>query len=371
MGAPSDGIIRVGIAGQGRSGYCIHGSWLNTAPELFRITAVADQLPERRDDAAREFGATVFADYQDMLRAGGFDLFVNALPTPLHAPATIAALQAGYHVVSEKPLAGTVADVDQMQEAAVRAGRVLAPFQNNRFQPFCEKMQEIIRSGVLGEILVIRSSWSGFSRRWDWQTLQRNLGGALFNTGPHAVDQALALIGWDQDPQVFCRMRCHNDLGGDADDLTALTLYGQHMPMVEILLSAYLAYPQGDMYNISGTLGGLTGHATELTWQYYDPAEAPAQAFWPQWSVDRQYPREELPWQYRAWTIDEECAKSASGYTLKSFSVGTERFYRNVHHVLRQGGDLLVTIPQVRRQIAIIEECRRQNPELHGVAAGG
>ncbi len=369
MRSQAEGIIKVAIAGQGRSGYGIHGTWLHQAHEEFRIVAVADQLPERRQDAEREFGATAYADYTEMLRAGGFDLFVNALPTPLHAPATIEALRGGYHVVSEKPLAGSVADVDRMYEAAVEAGRMLAPFQNNRFQPFFEKIQEIVQSGVLGEILVIRSHWGGFSRRWDWQTLQRNLGGVLFNTGPHAIDQALTLIGWDKDPQVFCRMSCHHELGGDADDLCAVTLHGPNMPLVEILLTAYLAYPQGDMYNISGTRGGLTGHATELKWKYYDAQQAPKQSFWSQWSVDRAYPREDLPWVENSWNIDEECAKSASGYTLRSFSVGTERFYRNIRDVLLHGSDLLVTIPQVRRQIAVIEDCHRQNSALHASTA--
>ena len=78
-------ILRVGIAGQGRSGYKIHALWLKQAGRQYQIAAVADQLPERRRDAEREFSARVYADYSTMIRKGGFDLFVNALPTPLHA----------------------------------------------------------------------------------------------------------------------------------------------------------------------------------------------------------------------------------------------------------------------------------------------
>lgn len=366
MTKPEKRVLRVGIAGQGRSGYNIHALWLSQDRRQYRITAVADQLPERRRDAEREFNARAYADYKMLIHKGGFDLFVNALPTPLHAKATIEALRAGFHVVSEKPLAGAVRDVDRMAEAAHRADRLLAPFQNNRLQPFFDKVQEIIQSGVLGELVHVRSVWGGFNRRWDWQTLRRNLGGTLFNTGPHAVDQALALIGWGKKPLVFCRMACRHELGGNADDFCSLTLHGKNMPTVDILLTSYLAYPPGYVYTICGTRGTLAANATLIQWKYYDVRRAPRQKFWEKWSVNREYPREELPWIEKKWTLDKHATGLAAGYTLPSFQCGTKRFYDNIYAVLVNGANLLITVPQVRRQIEIIEACRRQNRETCG-----
>jgi len=356
-----DKIIRIGIAGQGRSGYKIHAERLTKKQDQYRITAVADQLPERRADARNEFGARAYADYKDLIRAGGFDLFVNALPSPLHVPATIEALQAGYHVVCEKPMAKSVADFDKMVAASKKTGLLLAPFQNNRLQPFFDKMMEIIQSGVLGKIIYIRTTWSYFSRRWDWQTLQQNMGGCLFNTGPHVVDQALMLFPENVKPKIFCRMACNNQLGGDAEDFCALTLYGSGAPTIEINISSYLAYPQGERYSICGTLGGLSGGEFQLRWKYYDPQKAPKQKFWKKWSVDRQYPHEELPWVEKSWQIEQEKTKNAVGYTLRSFPIGAERFYDNIHNVLHGKEELIITLPQVRRQIAILEEAHRQN----------
>lgn len=354
-------ILRVGIAGQGRSGYNIHALWLKQAGRQYRLVAVADQLPERRRDAEREFGAHAYADYSTMIRKGGFDLFVNALPTPLHAPATIEALKAGLHVVSEKPLAGTVKDVDRMAAAARRSNRLLAPFQNARLQPFFDKVQEIIQSGVLGELVHIRSIWGGFGRRWDWQTLQRNLGGILFNTGPHALDQALTLIGWDKTPQVFCRMTCHHELGGDADDFCSLTLHGKGVPTVDILLTSCLAYAPRHVYTISGTRGTLVANHDEVLWKYFDAAQAPRQKFWKKWSVNREYPHENLPWVEKQWNLARAKKTFFTGYTLRSYQSGTQRFYDNIYDVLVNGANLLITVPQVRKQIAVIEACRRQN----------
>lgn len=359
----SGSVLRVAIAGQGRSGYGIHANVLRRETKLYRIVAVADMLSERREEAERELGAKTYPDWQDMLQAGGFDLFVNALPTPLHVPATVAALKAGYHVICEKPMAPTVKQFDRMVATARRARRHLLPFQNNRLQPFFFKMQDVIRSGVLGDIVHVRSSWGGFSRRWDWQTFQCNLGGTLMNTGPHAIDQALQLFGEREEPRVFCKLECRNELGGDADDFCTLTLHGKRSPTVEINLSAYQAYPQGEMYHVSGTRGGMTGGAQRLVWRYYDVRKAPRQSIWPAWSEDRAYPRETLPWVEKQWSVDAATdAGCKSGYTLRSYSCGVTLFYHNIHAALCKGEDLLVTPEQVRRQIAVIEACRRQNP---------
>ena len=355
-------VLRVGIAGQGRSGYKIHADWLKQAGDKYRIAAVADPLPERRRDAQKEFGVPAYADYAELLAAGGFDVFVNALPTPLHVPATIAALRAGYHVLCEKPMAPTVREFDRMVAAARRAGRVLAPFQNNRYQPYFVVLQKILKSGVLGQIVYVRSFWAGFGRRWDWQTFQCNFGGCLYNTGPHAVDQALCFFPETVTPKVFCRMGCHNELGGDANDFCALTLYAPDCPTVEIHLSHYLAYPQGDMYTVNGTRGGLTGDWSKLRWKYFNWRRAPKQPIWRPWSLDRQYPGETLPWVEKSWELDQTTAGKAVGYTLRSYRSGVQWIYDGLHDAIVRGRPLVVTLPQVRRQIAVLEEAHRQNP---------
>ena len=356
-------VVRVAIAGQGRSGYSIHAACLRRMPEKYRIVAVADLLEERREQARREFGTTACEDWTGLLANGEFDLFVNALPTTLHVPATIAALQAGKHVLCEKPVAPSLVEFDRIVDAAGRCGREFSPFQNNRFQPFFDKIQEIIASGVLGKIVYIRSSWSGFGRRWDWQTLQKNMGGSLMNTGPHAIDQALVLFGSDVTPQVFCRMDCNNPFGADAEDHCTVTLYDpqRRAPQIDIVISAYMAYSQGDLYNVCGTFGGISGNETHLRWRYFDPAEAPEHEMWV-WSVDRQYPDEDLPWVERTWNLDSANERDSVGYTLRSLPSGPRRIYESLHDVLMNRAEPIVTPAQVRRQIGILEECHRQNP---------
>ena len=145
----ADQPIRVAVGGQGRSGYGIHCRCLRDDTDRFDIVAAADQLPERREDASVEFGAKVYDDWRPMLEEGGFDLFVNALPSPLHVDASIEALNRGFHVVCEKPIARRVADFDRIVEAAEKNDHLLLPFQNNRLEPYFYKIQQVIASGVL------------------------------------------------------------------------------------------------------------------------------------------------------------------------------------------------------------------------------
>jgi hypothetical protein len=78
--------------------------------------------------------------------------------------------------------------------------------------------------------------------------------------------------------------------------------------------------------------------------------------------LNREYPREELPWVEEEWSLDEANTGKAVGYTLRSYRSGVERIYDSLYDALTEGKALIVTLPQVRRQIAILEEAHRQNP---------
>ncbi|MBN1942899.1 MAG: Gfo/Idh/MocA family oxidoreductase [Phycisphaerae bacterium] len=349
-------ILTVGILGQGRSGYDIHTHWLRQATKQYRIAAVSDEMPERLAQARKELGARTYEDYHELLQKEQLDLVVNALPSTSHPAGTIEALNLGHNVVCEKPLAIRVADLDEMIAAAEKNHRLLAPFQNSRFEPYFVKAREIITSGVLGEILYVRLNWSGFARRWDWQTLQKNWGGSLNNTGPHPMDQAVMLFGEGEImPTVFAKMISGPGCLGDADDLDVIVLHGQGRPMVEVVLNSYQAFPQGEPMNVSGSLGGLTAGPNGATWKYYDPKKAPKQSLHKKWSIDRQYVKEKIPWIQKSW-------KPGRLAKMDRFAFALRQFYNNVYDVLTGEGSLIVTPRQVCTQIAVIEQCHRQNP---------
>jgi predicted dehydrogenase len=343
-------IVKVGIAGQGRSGFDIHARWLREVPEQFEIVAVADQIPARRKQARDELDAKAYKDYKELLKAGGFDLFVNALPSNLHPKGTLEALRAGYNVVCEKPLATKVADFDKMTTEAGKARKLFAPFQNSRFYPFFQKTLEVIDSGVLGEIIECRLNWSGFARRWDWQTKQELWGGNLNNTGPHPMDHAVMLFG-NRTPNVFAKQISGPGSFGDADDFDLIILHGRNAPTVEVKISSYQAYPQGAKLYVNGAYGGLEADVGYVKWKYYDPNKAPKQRLHTGWSEDRGFCREKLAW------VEKEWSRERGG----EFRLLSQCFYNNIHDVLVNNAKLIVQASQVRRQVHVLEQARKQN----------
>jgi predicted dehydrogenase len=350
--------IRVAIIGQGRSGRDIHAAYLVQDRRRYRIAAVAELLEDRRRRAVEEFGCDAHADYRELLKRKDLDLIVNATPSQLHVPATLEFLKAGFNVLCEKPLAPTVADVDKMIAAARKSGKLLAVFQQSMGAPYFRQVQKVIRSGVLGRIVQISISFSGFARRWDWQTLQDHNGGNLLNTGPHPLGQALELFGEGM-PRVTCFMDRANSFG-DAEDYVKLTLSGERRPVVDIEISSCQAYP-GSTYNIQGTRGGLKATMREAEWQYFKLSEAPRQklTLTPLATAEGtpSYPAETLKWHTGKWEVPPSEADL--------FSSISARFYRGLYRTLAAGAPLRITPEQVRRQIAVIEECHRQNPQIY------
>jgi len=351
--------IRIAILGQGRSGWRIHARNLMEDREHFQIVATADPLPERRAYAAKALGCETFTSYEALLDRKDLDLIVNCTPSHKHVEITETLLRAGFNVLCEKPLARQAADVDRLIQASRESGKVFAIFQQSRYAPYFRQVRDIIDSGKLGRIIQISIAFNGFARRWDWQCVQRFNGGNLLNTGPHPLDQALQLFGGDDMPQVHCIMDRVNT-AGDAEDYVKLLLTGPSHPLIDLEISSCCAYPSFT-YNIQGSNAGLKGTTDAIEWKYFLPEENPRRSLIldPLTDADGQpaYCSEQLVWHQESWRADD-----ATKIVTNSFGNMTLDFYRMLYRTLTEGAPLEVTPLQVRRQIAVIEECHRQNP---------
>jgi scyllo-inositol 2-dehydrogenase (NADP+) len=340
--------IRVGIAGLGRSGWDIHAKLLAPLNEHYQVVAVVDADEKRRQEAIDRFDCQAYTEYDQLLADPAVELVVVALPSFLHADGAIAALEAGKHVVCEKPMATALPDADRMVAAAERTGQVLTVFQQRRYNPDFVKVREVIRSGVLGRIVQIRVTESRFSRRWDWQTLQKFGGGSLNNTGPHYLDMALQLFGDDYPSEVFCQLERALTLG-DADDHLKLVFKGKNAPTVDIEISSACAYPP-ETWNVMGTQGGLAGSTRQLRWRWVDWAVQPPRQLDLQPTPDRSYNRDDLTWQEATWDLAQDSSPGHSG------------FYHDLYATIRSGAPLAITPQSVRRVIWLQEECHRICP---------
>ena len=379
--------IRVGIIGQGRSGRNIHAAHLLCDTERYEIVAIADEIEGRRCRAAEELQCETFADYRDLLKRRNIDLIINATYSCFHPSVSIDALEAGFNVLCEKPMASTVKDVDRMIAAGKKSGKLLAVFQQSRFSPAFRQILQVIGSGVLGRIVQISIAYNGFARRWDWQTMQERWGGNLMNTGPHPLDQALHLFG-DGMPDVRCYMAHTENTLGDAEDYVKVILSGVKKPVIDIEISSCCAYPSFT-YNLQATRGGLHGSTSKLEWKYFKQEEAPLQMLLesPLSKSDGtpSYCGENIKWHTGTWAFDDGKADgsayvnsandlmSAKGKPAASsnlFATMAASFYDMLYITLSEGKPLQVTLEQVRRQVAVFELCRAQNPNVYATSHG-
>lgn len=349
--------LNVAIIGQGRSGRNIHGNFLkkDEAKEMFTVVAVVELDELRRNRAAEEYGCDVYADYSELYGRTDIDLVINCTMSHSHPQVTIDLLEHGFNVVCEKPAARTVEQFDAMVAAAEKSGKYFNIFQQSRFAPYYQKVKEVLDSGVLGEIFEVDISFSGFSRRWDWQTLQCFGAGNLYNTGPHPLDQALDILDMRDDmPNVFCKMGSANAFG-DAEDYVKLILTAPGKPLIDLAISSCDAYPNCT-YKVHARNGSLKATMGTVEWKYFDPAEAEKREVIPTPLADADgfpiYCSETLPWK------EEKAEMDPAG----PFNAAVYSYYKMTYEHLVNGRPTEITPKQVRQQIAVIEEAHRQNP---------
>lgn len=141
---------------------------------------------------------TRYSDYNEMFKREQLDYVDIALPTYLHAGAAVAALNAGCHVLSEKPMARTVEQCEEMIAASRATGRTLMIAQCLRFWPAYEYLKDCVDSGRFGPVISAYFFRGGSTPKWSWQNWLLNAdksGGALVDQHVHDVDMVNWLFG--------------------------------------------------------------------------------------------------------------------------------------------------------------------------------
>ena len=156
--------------------------------------------------------------YQELKRKVQFDLLDICLPCHLHAEYAVRAMQDGYHVLCEKPMARTVAQADRMIRVARETGRKLMIAQCLRFAPNLNKLKEIIKSEKYGKLLRLDTRRNGALPAKKWYHDPAKSGGALLDLHLHDTDFVNYLFGLPQAVRTYGIVR---DTGGIDDLMTA------------------------------------------------------------------------------------------------------------------------------------------------------
>lgn len=201
------GLIGLGFMGRGHLGIYRR---LEAEGADVKLVAVCDVEPQRlegRDIITGNIGVggsvdlsgyARYSDYNQMLAAETLDFVDIALPTYLHAPAAVAAMRAGCNVLSEKPMARTLMECEEMVAVAHSTGKMLMTAQCLRFWPAYEYLKECVESGRFGPVVSAYFFRGGGTPKWSWQGWLMDVhrsGGVLLDQHVHDVDMVNWLFG--------------------------------------------------------------------------------------------------------------------------------------------------------------------------------
>ena len=282
--------IHLGIWGLGRIGV-IHAEHFLRMQGKYEAAAFCDCMQDRVNAMVRQYGGKGYTDSTAFLQDPAMDLVIIATRSMDHVRHAAQALQAGKTVLLEKPIAVTEQDLAALDMLVRQYPDKLFFGQNHRFEPAFARMEEIIRSGLLGKIHTIRiCKTHPFRPRCDWQMLLAHGGGQLSVWGPHVLDQMLQLL---QNPVQIQWSNLKKILTpGDADDHFQLILQGADGAIGEIEVSNALALsrPYCQIFGSRGALECDAAHQA-ITLRYMDPAfqfgELP---------ISAETPPEDAPW---------------------------------------------------------------------------
>jgi len=161
------------------------------------LLAVASRSQDKADEYARKYKVKrAYGSYAELLADPDIDVIYNPLPNHLHAEWTVNAMRAGKHVLCEKPLALSMADVDVIIAEAEKMGKITAEAFMYRTHPQTLKAQEIVASGKLGVVKFIRGSYTYVGRNPDNYRWKPEMGGGgLWDVGCYPLSYSRALLG--------------------------------------------------------------------------------------------------------------------------------------------------------------------------------
>lgn len=248
------------------------------------LTAVADTIPEKASRLAGQWKASGYPSMQALLTAEKVDLVAICTPNYLHSEQSILALEAGCHVLCEKPMCLRSEDARAMIAAAERSGRHLFVVKQNRFNPPVQLLHRLLQEGRLGRIhsFQVNGIWhrpAAYYQQSDWHGRKEMDGGVLFTQFSHFIDLLVWLLG---DIAEVSSFRGNFGLRGfiDQEDtgVAILRLTNGAIGSLQYTVDAYAANMEGSLLVLGekGTLRIGGQYLNELDYFRVEGMEAPS-----------------------------------------------------------------------------------------------
>lgn len=187
--------IGVAVVGFGLGGRVFHAPFVSAVPGL-KLEAIVQR---KGDEAAKAYPETrILRSFEEALSDAAVQLVVVSTPNETHFALAKKALEAGKHVVIDKPFAATSAEARELVELARKKALKVVPFHNRRWDGDFLTVKRLLAEGAVGRLVTFESHFDRFRpipREATWKESEDPANGMLFDIGPHLVDQCMALFG--------------------------------------------------------------------------------------------------------------------------------------------------------------------------------
>lgn len=245
-------VLQAGLVGFGVSAKTYHAPFLVTS-KLFQLSAVLER--NRQDSKEKYPFVKLVRSIDELINDPQIDVVIITTPNDTHFPYAKAALEAGKHVILEKPFTNTSEEAKQLVEIARNSGRILSVYQNRRYVSDFFTIREILDKKLLGEVHTFEGHYDRYraeARPTAWREAPLPGSGILYDLGAHLIDQAQVLFGLPNTITADIRMQRPH---ARVDDYFDLRLdYG----FLKVILQAgMLVREPGPRYLIHGTEGSF------------------------------------------------------------------------------------------------------------------
>ena len=327
-------VVRYAIVGYGTAGKGIHLPLLKFEPRL-QLHGIVARKPETRDQIVVEHKCKAYASVDEMNADADVELVIITTPHEGHAPIAIASLNAGKHVVTDKPMCLTLDEYDAMRAAQSSSGKLLTVFHNARLSGDYLTLRSIVDSRKLGELRWLEVNWNrhGLSKRSAWRNDANANGGRLIDLGVHLIDQVLQVFP-ERPTSVYARMnRDWPDAGVESACMVTIGFEGGRTAILDVGSMTRIPKPK---YHAVGTLGTWTKPGGLV-----DPQDAAlASGNWDDAAED-------------VVTIGT-LVDPTGAYPTPTIAGDWRKYYHNLADALIDGGAPMVTLDEMRRVIAVM-----------------
>jgi predicted dehydrogenase len=346
--------VVVGIASYGMSGQVFHAPLLSHHAG-FRLKRI---IQRTGDDAKQAYpDVSVSRSIEDLLNDPEIELVVMNTPDKTHYDLAKQCLEAGKHVVVEKPMTQTVAQAEDLIELAARQQRMLTVFHNRRWDGDFLTVCKVVRSNVLGRLVEFESHYDryrNFIQPNTWKERSKDGAGIVFNLGSHMIDQALVLFGMPD--AVTAHLRIVRP-GGDVDDWYDIRLH--YAGLTALLRASYLVKEPGPRYILHGSNGTFFKYGLDPQEEGLKRGMDPQS---PGWGV------ESIEW---FGTLVTEKDGVTQNVKLQTLPGNYNAFYDGVVDCLRKGTEPPVKPVEAANVIRIVEAAQRSNRQRATIEVRG